>query len=252
MRRITFLICSSLIFILFFNGYKAEGPSRKKFKVLGEGEIVDLTKEEVVRETDPLKEIAKDKRFKPWVSWWQKCKPDLNINTMENIGLSPIYDETIPYITPSEMGEGPASDFYQRSPGGKYHLNPYFRRLQYKKEGEAWQPYIQIPCGVAVYTSSEKKGRNVLDCSALEGVDDAFWAGKDRFVLMGYTSVSRQMNVECETVESCASPTIWIVDLKTGLVNEHGGGLIKRKSCELGGYLKTKLPKFFGKEEKPK
>lgn len=243
-KQIGLLVFSILIFIFFFNGYQSQGPARGKFKKLGEGSV-DLTKEEVAPDIDFMKDVRGDKRLKAWEAWWKKCSPGFSLDSIEDIGQAPIYEEKIDFAEPDRLEDGPNKMFYERSPGGKWLLNPYYRRMFFKKEGDAWQPYIEIPCGVALYDLKGKKARNVLSCSALEGIDDFFWKGSDRFVLMGYSSVSRQMNVECETVESCITPTVWIVDLKSGLMSEHHGPIAKRKSCELGGYLKVKLPKFF-------
>lgn len=244
LKKITVLLFFVIVFVTFFNGYKTAGPARSKFKKLGTGEV-DLTKTEETVEVNKLKEIIGDKRLKKWAGWWQACAKGFSLSEMEDIGHGPVYDERIRPLSTSEMGDGPGKMFYLRSPDGKIHLNPHWSRLLFKKEGDAWQPLIEIPCGVALYKPKENWARNILDCSALEGIDDAFWFGKERFALMGYMAVSRQMDVECETVESCVAPTVWIVDLKSGLINEHRGKLIKRNQCELGGYLKIRLPEFF-------
>lgn len=240
----------AFIFVLFFNGYSNEGPSRKKFKRLGnDAGVEDLTKvEEAKPEVNLLKGISKDSHFKEWTEWWQKCSPGLEIDRLEGIGSSPMHDLPIDYLTDAQMSDGPGKMFYLRSPNGKYYANPFYKRLQYKNEGGSWQPYIEVPCGVAVYAAKTKWARNVMECSSLEGIDDAFWKG-ELLVLMGYSSVSRQMNVECEGVESCATPTVWILDFKNNTQYEYHGSLIKRKGCELGGYLRVRLPKFFGKEK---
>ncbi|MFH0799056.1 MAG: hypothetical protein V2A66_02600 [Pseudomonadota bacterium] len=248
-RKAAILVFFAFIFVAFFNGYKSGGPARGKFKHLGESEV-DLTRQkEEAPEVNKVVEISGDKKVKAWAAWWKKCVSNFSLDTMEDIGQSQIYDEDIPMLSPEQMGEGPGRMFYLKSPDGKRRLNPYWGRLLYKKEGDAWQPYIEIPCGVALYTPSEKRARKILDCSALEGVDDAYWRGKDTIVLMGYSAISRQMSVECETVESCIAPTIWTIDIKTSSMNEQRGPVTKRKSCDLGGYLKIRLPGFFGKEK---
>lgn len=248
-KRLAIVFLSIFVFVFFFSGYSNEGPSKRKFKKLGEG-VEDLTKvPEVKPEKNQLKEIAGDGRFKKWVEWWQKCSPNLNTNNMEVLSSAPIYDEPIKYLSSAEMQDGPQDMFYIKSPSGKYIVNPFFRRLSYQKETGDWQPYIKIPCGVALYDTKSTWARNIFDCSALEGIDDAFWKDKDRLVLMGYSSVSRQMNVECESTESCIAPTIWVVNVKDQTVSEHHGDVMKRKKCELGGYLKVRLPNFFGKEK---
>lgn len=243
--KIAIAVFSILIFFIFFNGYKAAGPARSKFKKLGEG-VEDLTKEEVAApEADRLSQIVKNKHFKPWVEWWQKCAQGFALENMDDIGQTAVYDQGIAFKTPSELNEGPGGVLIFRSPGGRYYLDPYFGRLLYRKEDKIWQPYVELRCGAAIYTPSEKKAKNVLECSALEGIDDAFWLDKSKFVLMGYSALTRQMNVECEGLQTCASPTVWLVDLKSGYINEYRGKVIKRKTCELGGYLKVRWPDFF-------
>lgn len=242
------MLLIAALFIVFFNGYSGEGPSKKKFKVLGESEM-DLTKEEIAPEVNNLKSLLGDRRLKEWAKWWQKCASHFTLDSMEDIGQAPLYDEHIDPLSSGQIGDGPGRMFYLRSPDGKSYANPHFRRMLFKKEGDAWQPCIELPCGVALYKPAEKWARNILDCSALEGIDDGYWQGKDRLVLMGYTSVSRHMNVECDTVESCVSPTVWIIDIKSGSINEHRGAMARRNSCDLGGYLKLKHPQFFGKEK---
>ncbi len=249
LRKASLLILSAVIFLCFFNGYKAEGPARGKFKKLGEGEI-DLTQVKEVKEENKVRDVSGDHRLKEWAGWWKRCAPGLALDSMESLGLSSLSEEELPPLTADQIGNGPAKAFYTKAPDGKRYLNPYWGRLQYKKEGEEWQPYVEVPCGAALYTPSAKSGRRIIDCSSLEGIDDAYWRDRDTIVLMGYTSISRQMNVECKTEESCVSPTVWIADLKANSVEEQHGPLMTRKGCELGGYLKKRLPNFFGKEQK--
>lgn len=248
-RAVAWPMFFALVFLAFFNGYKAEGPSRKKFKKLGEGEV-DLTREEEAPpEIDRFKAISGDKRLKDWAGWWRACASGFSLGEMEDVGLSSIHDEDIPPLTPDQISDGPGRMLYQRSPDGRRYLNPYWGRLLFRKEAEGWQPYVEVPCGAALYTPASMRARRVLDCSALEGVEDAYWRDRETIVLMGYTAVSRQMNVECETVESCVAPTVWILDLKSATASERRGPLARRKSCDLGGYIKQRLPEFFGKEK---
>ena len=243
----------AFVFVMFFNGYQQAAPSRSKFKRLGgNDEVVDLTKEVVHVEVDRMKEIAGDKRLRAWENWWKTCLKDFTLGGMADTGISGLSEEQIPPLTEA-MQEGPQQMFYAKSPDGTWILNPWYERLLYKKEGDAWQPYIEIPCGAALYDAKTKTGRNILECSALEGIDDAFWKDKETIVFMGYEALTRQMNVECEGVESCVSPVVWIADLKGKQVSEHRGTVFKRKStpCELGGYLKVRLPKFYNEEKKP-
>jgi hypothetical protein len=124
-------------------------------------------------------------------------------------------------------------------------VNPYWGRLLFRKEGDAWQPYIELRCGALLYEKAQKRARTILDCSMNEGIDDAVWQKGDELVLLGYESVTRQMSDECESVQACAAPSIWFVDLAKSTVRSYRGDLIKRGSCRLGDYLKERLPKFF-------
>lgn len=251
-RNIVAIVFFAMVFVVFFNGYQQEGPARRKFKRLGESEeVIDLTKQQALPEVNRMKDVSGDKRLREWASWWQKCLPGFSTDKMDDIGTTSMGEMSIPSLTP-DMGAGPQTIFYRKSPDGKWLLNPYYGRLSFKKEGDAWQPYVELPCGAALYDTKSKSGKSILDCSALEGIDDAFWKGPDTIVLMGYGALTRQMDVECEGVESCVSPVVWIVDTKTKSINEHRGSAIKRKttSCELGGYLKIRLPEFFNEEKK--
>lgn len=251
-KRIAMLLFAGLLFAVFFNGYQQAGPAKKKFKKLGEGsEVIDLTVEKKVEEKNLLAEVSGDKKLKDWAGWWKGCLPDFSLGNMQDLGTTGLGEEAIPPLSPA-MTEGPQAMFYIKSPDGTHTLNPWHNRLLYKKEADGWQPYIELPCGVALYDTKAKTGRNILECSALEGIDDAFWKGRDLIVIMGYEALTRQMNVECEGVETCVSPVVWIVDLKSRVVNEHRGVVVHRKKspCELGGYLKVRLPKFYNEEKK--
>lgn len=243
---VTVFFCA-FIFLMFFNGYKTTGPARGKFKKLGES-AEDLIKPEAPPEEDWLKSVAGDKRVRNWEEWWGKCVPGFSVSGMESVSQEPIIGEDVEFIPKGKMNEGPGSALYVASPGGKNVLNPYFGRLVFKKEADGWQPYIEFRCGAALYNVKEKRARKIIDCSALDGIDDAFWQSTGRMVLTGYTAISKEMNVDCEDDKACAMPTIWIVDLKTNLIGEWRGGLAKHGQCEPGGYLKKKFPKFFGEE----
>jgi len=246
------LFIFAAVFLVFFNGYHQSGPSKKKFKRLGEsGEVVDLTQEVVHEEKNLLKEVSSDKRLRRWAAWWGGCLSGFSVNSMQDLGTTGIIDEALPALNSSMTG-GPQGMFYIKSPDGSKILNPWYGRLLYRKEPGGWQPYIELPCGAALYDSKTKAGKNILECSALEGVDDAFWKDNDTIVLMGYEALTRQMNVECEGVQSCVSPVVWIIDLKERTTNLHRGVVVMRKEspCELGGYLKVRLPKFYNEEKK--
>lgn len=252
LRCMAAVLFFAFVFLTFFNGYQQAGPAKRKFKHLGEsGDVVDLTTKQAIVEVDRLKEVIGDKRLREWAGWWQKCLTGFSLEKMDDTGTVSMGEMPTPPLTP-EMTAGPQAMFYRKSPDGKHLLNPYYGRLLIKKEGDAWQPYIELPCGAALYDNRTKAGKNILDCSALEGVDDAFWKSGDLLVIMGYEALTRQMNVECEGVESCVSPVVWLVDLKARSINEHRGTVFKRKSgiCELGGYMKVRLPEFFSAEKK--
>lgn len=239
------------LFLAFFNGYQQAGPARKKFRQLGEsGEVIDVTTKEAAPEVNRLKEVAGDKRLREWAAWWSRCLPGFSLEGMNDIGTTSMGEMPVSPFAP-DGGAGPQGMLYRKSPDGRHLLNPYHQRLRFKKEGDAWQPYVELPCGAALYDTKTKAGRNILDCSALEGIDDAFWKGPGTIVLMGYAALTRQMDVECEGVESCVTPAVWIADLKARTINEHRGSAVKRKGagCELGGYLKVRLPEFFQEEK---
>ena len=130
-----------------------------------------------------------------------------------------------------------------RNPDGILSL--FGINIVYKKEKDGWQPYIQF--GGFVVIIEKKKAKSIMRLWAQEGIQDSFWLGNDRVVLMGYDATSRQMDVDCPTVESCASPSVWIVNFKTGAIHQYRGGAIKREACDPIGYLELKFPKFFGK-----
>lgn len=245
MKRMLTIISLGILFITFFNGGN-KGPSRSKFKVLESGEE-NLIKAEPAPEVNRLKEISGDKRLKEWVAWWQKCAPGLSLDTMENLGEFPIDNQPVDTAKWGEPKKGPSKSFYVNAPDGKHAVNPYFGRLIYIMENGDWQPYVKGGCGAELYDSSTKSSSIILQCFMHDGLDDAFWLNRDRLVLVGYEAVTRQMNVECETVESCASPSVWIVDVKNGTMSQHRGPIVKRSLCDLDGYLKLTRKDFFGK-----
>jgi hypothetical protein len=244
-RLVTLLLCAILFFI-FWNGYKQEGPSRSKFRKLPGG-TEDLTQEALpVKEArNPIQEIASNRRVQEWVSFWQRCVPDFTLASMLDVGEEQITGESVDASIIEEEQKGPGKMFYTTAPGGKRQINPYWNRLLFRKEGDAWQPYVELRCGALLYEKSAKRARTILDCSMNEGIDDAVWLSKDEVALLGYESVTRQMSVECETVESCAAPAIWFLDLAHGSSHSYRGTLIKHGGCRLGEYLRQRLPKFY-------
>lgn len=237
-------LLSIMFFLVFFNGYRSAGPARSKFKKLPEG-TEDLTTPEAPPEVNRLKEIANDKRLKEWITWWQKCDPGLNTDSMKNLGEAFIDLQPIEMLTSSQINEGPGRMLYMRSPNGRRYVNPYLGRLYYKKLEDGWQSVVDEGCGAALYETGENKASLMIRCSLLEGLHDAFWLDNDRLVVLGYEAITRQMSVECESVESCVAPTVWIIDLKKTSMNQYHGSVIKRGSCNVDGYYKVKLPKFF-------
>lgn len=241
-KKIVLAIFLTVVFLTFFNGYKASGPARGKFKKLGESGPVDLTRPEVTPDPSLLNGVVGDKRVRTWAAWWRQCATGFSLEGMDDVGRFPLYDEALPYAEP----QGPSKMFYARSPDGGLMVNPYWGRLRFEKENDAWQPYIELPCGAALYYVKGKRGRRIIDCSTLEGIDDAYWKDKDTIILMGYEAITRQMNVECEGTETCFTPVVWITDIKSNTYHEFRGTVITRSTCELGGYLKHRLPDFFG------
>jgi len=246
MKKMACLILPALIFIFFFNGVADKGPSRRKFKKLESGEE-NLIKPEAAPAINRLQQISKDKHFTMWVGWWQKCIPGFSLNKMEDLGEFPVDNEPADFAAADKIKKGPGGILYKNSPDGKKYINPYWGRLVYKWKDDDWWPYFESQCGAELYEPSQKKSTIVLKCYTKDGLEGAFWVDKDRVVLMGYDSVTRQMSVECETVESCVAPSVWILDLKSATLNQHRGTIVKRSACDLDGYLKTAMTKFFGK-----
>jgi hypothetical protein len=242
--KLALILGSVFIFIIFFNGYRSAGPSRQKFKKLPETEE-DLIKPEPEPEVNRLKEISADRRLKKWLAHWSKYQPNLSADSMEGLGESYIDEQEVDMKEYEFMRKGPNTQFYIGAPGGKYQLNPYWKRLYYKKTDSGWQPFYDNGCGAMLYDSSKNRGVVILRCSLFEGIDDAFWLDKDRLVLMGYESVTRQMSIECETVESCVTPSVWIINLKTKTMNQYHGETLKRENCNVDAYIKAKYPELF-------
>lgn len=245
MKRFLNIFFLVVVFITFFNGVADKGPSRRKFKHLESGEE-NLIKPEGPPPVDRLKEISGDKRFVNWKNWWQRCIPGFSLDSMEDLGEFPVDNEPLDPAVYGESNKGPSKILYIGSPNGKHYINPYWGRLVYRMKGEDWQAYLEDGCGAELYDPAKKRGAIILHCYTRDGLDGAFWLGNDRFVIMGYDAVTRQMNVECETVESCIAPSVWIVDLKSATFNQHRGSIARRGSCDLDGFLKLSMPKFFG------
>lgn len=248
-KRILVVISFFIICVFFLNGYRDSGPSRSKFKKLPGGTEDLIAEDEKPKPipVDYLKEIKNNKRVLEWARWWQTCVPDFSINSLELIGDSQLDNEIVDAKLVEESMKGPGKMFYVSAPSGHYIINPYWQRLSFKKEENAWQPYIDPPCGALIYEPKSHKARIALNCTMNEGLDDAIWLAKDRVAVLGYASVTRQMDVECKTVESCTTPEVWILDLGSGWMHEYRGKLIAHGECKLGGYLTHRLPSFFGK-----
>lgn len=242
--KLAVILGSVFIFLIFFNGYRSAGPARHKFKKLPETEE-DLIKPEPEPEVNYLAQIAHDRRIQKWIAHWNTCQPGLSADSMSALGEAFIDEQEVDMKEYEYMREGPNKQFYVGAPGGKYQLNPYWKRLYYKKSDSGWQPFYDEGCGAMLYESSKKRGVIILRCSLLEGIDDAFWLDKNRLVLMGYESVTRQMSVECETVKSCVTPCVWIIDLKKKAMHQYHGDTLKRENCNVDAYIKAKYPKLF-------
>ncbi len=238
------------VFLFFFNGYRELGPSRKKFKKLPGG-TEDVAAEQIQPEGEDklLISLARERRLNDWVGFWQKCIPGFTVESMDDSGEAEIGADAVDSRLIEEERKGPGKMFYKRSPDGDKYVNPYWRRLVYKKEDGGWQPYIELPCSALLYEGKTRSARIILNCTMFEGIQEAIWLSNNRLVLLGYESVSRQMDVRCETVETCAAPAIWVLEFDKGCIHSYRGNkLIRRSDCDLNEYLKKKVPKFFGKE----
>lgn len=245
--RITVAFVTCLVlFLLFFNGYQNQGPSRKKFHKSGES-TEDLTREDKAAPVveDDLKKFINDKRVQRWVESWQRCVPDLKLEELTDVGAGGMEAEAVDAALVQEEMKGPGAMFYTKAPGGKRAINPYWERLRLRKEGDAWQPYVELRCGILAYEPSAKRAQVVQSCTMNEGLDDAFWLDAEHAVVVGYESVTRQMSTECESVESCFAPAIWFLDFSKGLIHSYRGKVLKRGLCNLDDYLRKRLPDFF-------
>ncbi len=244
LSRFVIVVASIMIFLMFFNGYRSSGPSRQKFKKLPETEE-NLIKPEPEAEVNYIAQIAHDRRLQKWITHWNKCQPGLSADSMEGMGEAYIEEHEIDMSKHSDMLKGPNKQFYISSPDGKFELNPYWDRLYYKKTEDGWEPFYNTGCAALLYDAAKKRGTIILNCSLFEGIDDAFWPDKQTIVLMGYESVTRQMSVECETVESCVAPSVWIINLKSKTMHQYHGEAMKREKCNVDSYLKEKYSNLF-------
>jgi hypothetical protein len=249
-RSIGMIVFAALLFCFFFNGYSNEGPARRKFRKLPGGveDLTTPTAEPARPMKDYLKDLKGNRRLLAWTKWWQQCLPGFSLDALDDMGDSELEGIDVATAEVEEAMKGPGKMFFATAPGGQRILDPWWGRLAFKKEGDAWQPYIEIPCGALLYEPKKSRARMVMTCAYTEGLDDAIWLSKDVVAVMGYESVTRQMSVECESTESCTAPAIWIFDFSAGWQREWRGPLTSRKQCSLGGYLKVRLPDFFGKE----
>ncbi len=250
-RPISLLVASfffASIFLCFFNGgYGSRGPSRQKFRRLGES-TEEITEIEQVKRTDHLADIRTDKRLIAWEAWWKRCEPRFSLATLEEIVRVTLDDEMLPPLPEGESRKGVGKIFYQRAPGGKHYLNPYWGRLRYTKVPDGWQPRIEVSCGALLETPAKKTRQVILRCTATDGIDGAFWIDKNRAAIMGYETVSLPGDEECGEEEGCIAPTVWVADISTGFLTQYRGLAFDRTKCRLSDYLKKSLPKFFGEK----
>lgn len=237
------------VFAFFVNGYRQSGPARSKFQKLPGG-VEDIAEDEMKAEGEDklLAELGKEKKLRKWVESWKKCLPGFTIESMGDVGESRIEQEPVEIAEVKEERKGPGRMFYIGAPGGGKAINPYFRRLVYKKDESGWQPYIDLPCSALLYEGGKDRATIALTCSMFEGIQDAIWLDKDRVALLGYESVSRQMDVSCETVETCAAPAVWVLDFASGWAHSYRGELVTRGSCDVQVYIRERVPAFFGKD----
>jgi hypothetical protein len=245
--------CATLVFfvaisVLFVNGYRQSGPARSKFQKLPGG-VEDLAEGEMKPEGEDkiLKELETNKKIARWTAEWKKCLKGFTLLEMDDVGESQIEQDPVEREVVRSERKGPGKMFYFGAPGGGRSINPFFRRLVYKKDESGWQPYIELPCSVLLYDAAKDEAFIVLTCSMYEGMQDAIWLDKNRVVLLGYESVSRQMDVRCETIETCVAPAIWVLDVAKGWLHSYRGDLISRGKCDVESYLRQRLPGFFGK-----
>lgn len=232
------------VFLVFFNGYKQRGPSRRKFQKLPGG-TEDVAADEIRPEGEDklILELASNKKVKKWVRDWQRCMPEFDVRTMDDVGEAEIEYEPVDMALVKEERKGPGKMFYVG--GGGKSINPWWKRLVFKKEEDGWQPYIELPCFALLYDSRKKSASIVLNCTIFEGIQDAIWIGKNRVALLGYESVSRQMDVACKTLETCSAPAIWVLDFAKGWSHSYRGKIVTRGYCDVETYLKNRLPGFF-------
>jgi len=237
------------LFLVFFNGYRQLGPSRSKFKKLPEG-TEDIAADEIKPEGEDklIKELEGNRKIAKWVASWHGCMPGFTLSSMDDVGEATIDYDPVDMDQVKEARGGPNGMFYVGAPGGGRKINPWWKRLEYRNEEGGWQPYIEIPCFVLLIDSRRKGASIVLSCAIYEGIQDAIWLDRDRVALLGYESVSRQMDVRCETVQTCAAPAVWVLDFAKSWSHSYRGEISTRGTCDVEAYLKRRLPRFFGKE----
>jgi len=235
------------VFLVFFNGYRQSGPSRKKFQKLPGG-VEDIEADEIKQEGEDklILELASNGKVKKWVRDWQRCMPEFDLKTMDDVGEAEIDYEPVDMALVKEERSGPGKMFYVGGGGGR-SINPWWRRLIFKKEESSWQPYIELPCFALLHTG--KAASIVLNCTIFEGIQDAIWLDRDRVALLGYESVSRQMDIACKTIETCRAPAIWVLDFAKGWSHSYRGKIVTREYCDVETYLKKRLPGFFREKE---
>lgn len=245
-RKYVFPLVAALSFLFFFNGYSNSGPARSKFQKLpwGEEDLTTVQKDTYVNRLD---KVMKDSRLKKWERYWKGCRSDFSLASMDDIGEMSIDYEPLGQLTDKDM-DGPSRMFYQNSPDGKRILNPFWGRLKFKPLEKGYEAEIEWSCGAALYEPKANKASLILRCGGEEGLDDGFWLDANRLVVVGYEQVTRQMSADCESVKACIAPTVWLMDLKAGSINQYRGPAISQNKCESFGYIRERLPKFFGKD----
>jgi hypothetical protein len=209
----------------------------------------DLKEEKVEEEQSFFDQIKNDSRLNAWKSWWRSCTKSFSIDAFVDAGVSSLAGEWKTYKR-SEV-EGPNKGFLVRR--GGMSINPVWGRLRYVKRDKTWFAEMRNAfCGVVVYKGD--KSRKVVECGELDGASQAFWVGKDRFVVTSYRKMTPEMSAECEATEvgQCVAPILWLVDLGKDTVWEYRGPVVTFKKCEPNGFLVRRYPEFFVQEEAKK
>jgi len=236
-----------LISFVAWTGFAAQDhkPRRGKFYVSpdekGRVTVEEVEEIEVVEEKSFLDQAKKDSRLKPWINWWRQCVSSFNMDELIDVGSSSISDEWRSYDK-SEL-EGPNGKLLLRS-GGKT-INPVWGRMKYVKGKEGWEPRYGPRCGVVMYQNG--KAKTIIHCGELDGIFQAFWAGKDRMIVTAYRKIAPEMNAECmaKNVGECVSAVLYLADLKKATVWEYRGPVVTFSKCEPNDFLVRCYPFFY-------